>query len=325
MGTKTTTQLTRREGGHVLEMQRRRLLLAYTEVLAEHGLQGASVDRICKRAGVSRRTFYDLFLDREGCFVAALELAIERVAARVVPPYTSNGRWHERVRGALTALLELFDEEPPLARLCVVEALKAGPAMLERRRVALDTLAGAVEEGHSPKGSSVKGKGASPTTLTAEGIVGGVVSVIHTRLVERDARPLVTLVNPLMSMIVHPYMGSAAAARELARSTPPLTHKRNGHVPARVQDPFKDLPIRITFRTARVLTAIAAQPDTSNREIGDIAGVGDQGQISKLLRRLERCGLINNGGEGHPKGERNAWTLTELGEAIRHTIAPPDA
>ncbi len=275
--TNSSTAATR-EGGHVLEMQRRRLLLAYSEVLAEHGLQGASVDRICKRAGVSRRTFYDLFLDREGCFLAALELARERIVAEVVPEYVHTGRtqkahstqrvkgWYVRLRAGLTVLLELFDSEPALARMCVIETLKGGPEVLAWRRAAVERLVEAVDEGRG------EGKGATPP-LTAEGAVGGVLSVIHTRLLEPGAEPLVALVNPLMSMIVHPYLGPAAAARELSA-------------------------------------------------IGDAAGVADQGQISKLLRRLERCGLVSNSGEGHPKGEPNAWTLTERGEAIQHTIEP---
>jgi AcrR family transcriptional regulator len=306
----------RREGGHVLEMQRRRLLLACVEVLAEHGLEGASVDRICKRAGVSRRTFYDLFDDREACFLAAFELAIEQAAAGVAPAYMAKGRWRERVRAALTALLELFDAEPGLARLCVVETLKAGPTVLERRRLALDALVAAIDEGRR------EGRGAPPPPLTAEGTVGGVVSVIHARLVERGAQPLVALVNPLMSMIVHPYLGSAAARRELEHPLPRATPAGNGRAPARVQDPFKGLPIRITFRTARVLAVIGAEPRSSNRAIADAAGVADQGQISKLLRRLAIHGLIENHGHGHADGEPNAWTLTERGAAIHRTIEP---
>jgi AcrR family transcriptional regulator/DNA-binding MarR family transcriptional regulator len=330
-----------REGGHVLEMQRRRLLLAYVGVLAEGGLESASVDRICKRAGVSRRTFYDLFVDREACFVAAFELAIEQTAALVAPAYTSNGHvqgahgtqrahgWRVRVRDALTVLLELFDAEPGLARLCVVETLKAGPAVLERRRAVLDALAAIVDEGRRD------GKGAPPPPLAAEGTVGGVVSVIHARLVaslpsatgprteQRGVRPLVELVNPLMSMIVHPYLGPAAAGRELDRPVPRAApaHSR-GRALTRVQDPFKDLPIRITFRTARVLASICAQPGASNRAIADAAGVADQGQISKLLRRLSNHGLIENHGHGHADGEPNAWTLTNRGHTIHHTIQP---
>jgi AcrR family transcriptional regulator len=324
-----------REGGQVLEMQRRRLLLAYAEVFAEHSLQGASVDRICKRAGVSRRTFYDLFIDREACFLAAFELAVERIAEEIIPAYMGEEAnraaqgtrraqstqraqaWRERMRAALTRLLELFDSEPDLARLCVVETLKAGPAVLQRRRTLLDTLVVAIDEGRR------EGKGTPPPPLTAEGIVGGVVSVIHTRLVGGGTEPLVTLVNPLMSMIVHPYLGPAAASRELEHTAPAaVSPARNGHLPTRVQDPFKDLPIRLTFRTARVLAVIAAEPGASNRGIADAAGVSDQGQISKLLRRLATHDLIENHSQGHTEGEPNAWTLTQRGHAIQHALEP---
>lgn len=318
-----TLTRTSREGAHVLEMQRRRLLLAYGEALAEHGLQGASVDRICKRAGVSRRTFYDLFLDREACFLAALDLALGRIEAEVIPAYAREAPWHVRVRAGLTVLLELFDSEPALARMCVVETLKAGPEVLVWRRTVLNVLVSAIGEALTPKSRSGEEEGALPP-LTSEGTIGGVLSVIHTRLAERSDRQLAELVNPLMSMIVHPYLGRAAANRELEHSTP-IAPTGNGHVPARVQDPFKDLPIRITFRTARVLATIEAHPGASNRQISDDAGISDQGQISKLLSRLEDYGLVENDSQGHIKGEPNAWRLTNRGQAIQHAIEIPAA
>ena len=142
---------------------------------------------------------------------------------------------------------------------------------------------------------------------------------------ERGAEPLVALVNPLMSMIVHPYLGPAAAARELEHPLPQAAPARNGNARGRVQDPFKDLPIRLTFRTARVLAVVGARPGASNRAIADAAGIADQGQISKLLRRLATHGLIENHGHGHADGEPNAWTLTPRGHAIQHAIEPPRA
>jgi hypothetical protein len=56
--------------------------------------------------------------------------------------------------------------------------------------------------------------------LTAEGMIGAAFSLIHARLCEpRSAGSLVDLLNPLMAMIVLPYCGRAAAARELGRLT----------------------------------------------------------------------------------------------------------
>jgi DNA-binding MarR family transcriptional regulator len=74
--------------------------------------------------------------------------------------------------------------------------------------------------------------------------------------------------------------------------------------------------MRLTYRTARVLETLAVSPGASNRRVGELAGVPDQGQISKLLARLERLGLIENTSDGHSKGEPNAWRLSALGERV---------
>jgi hypothetical protein len=80
--------------------------------------------------------------------------------------------------------------------------------------------------------------------------------------------------------------------------------------------------IRITYRTGRVLAAIGdwvpAHPRShpSNRAVAHEAGIGDEGQASKLLKRLAARGLIENVGEAHPPGGANAWRLTASGEEV---------
>ena len=86
-------------------------------------------------------------------------------------------------------------------------------------------------------------------------------------------------------------------------------------------DPLKDVPMRITYRTARVLQAAAAHPGASNRLIGEQADTYDQGQVSKLLGRLQRLGLLVNAGGGQAKGEPNAWSLTALGQSVTEQLA----
>ena len=83
---------------------------------------------------------------------------------------------------------------------------------------------------------------------------------------------------------------------------------------------MRDLDMRLTYRTVRVLLAIASRPGASNRQVADASGVADQGQISKLLARLEHLGLIHNTGAGPLRGEPNVWSLTPKGEEIEHTI-----
>ena len=297
-------------------MQRRRLLLAMSEVLAEHGYEDASIGRVCKRAGVSRRTFYEIFHDRDECLMGAFDAAVERIAEPVFAAWEGSGSWRERTRVALTVLLEQFDAEPAAARVCVVETLKAGPSVMERRERIVAVLVDAVEQG---RGEAKPGS--EPPPLAGQGVVGGALSVLHTRLLHAQSSgarpPLSDLTGALMAMIVHPYLGSAAARRELERPIPKAAGPPNGTI----TDPFKDLSIRFTYRTARVLATIAANAGASNRYVADSSGVSDDGQMSRLLTRLERAGLIENSVQGHSKGEANAWTLTERGQAVQTALA----
>jgi AcrR family transcriptional regulator len=307
-----------RQGAHVSGMQRRRLLLAVVELVAEEGLEGASVGRVCKRAGVSRRTFYELFDDREACFLAAFDAAVERVSESVLLACGHESKWSARVRVGLTALLGCFDSEPGLARVCVVETLRGGGEVSERRKRVLDVLTVVIDEGRS---ESKRANMLPP--LTAQGIVGGALSVIHAHLLAHpqtragECRPLLELVNPLMGMIVYPYLGAAAASRELERPTPDTP----GMPAHSLNDPFRDLPIRFTYRTALVLATIATDPGASNRSIAEASGIEDEGQMSRLLRRLQRAGLTENHSDGQPKGEPNAWALTERGQAVHAALA----
>lgn len=82
---------------------------------------------------------------------------------------------------------------------------------------------------------------------------------------------------------------------------------------------FADVEIQLTYRTLRVLAAVAAEPGLSNNEVSERAGITDQGQISKLLARLVGRDLIKNTGEGQAKGGANAWLLTRKGKELLRT------
>lgn len=281
------------------------------EVAGERGAANVTVAHVVARSGVSRRTFYEIFEDREDCFLAAFNDTVDRVATRVLPAYESCGPWRERMRAALAALLGFLDEDPSAGRVCVVEALAAGPRALERRVQVLEALKRAVDDGRAEAKD-----GAGLPSLTAEGATGAVLSVIHARLSERDSGSFAELLNQLMGMLVLPYLGQAAATKELRRPAPTPTTR----VGRSARDPLRDLDMRLTYRTVRVLIAIAQTPDASNRALADASGVQDQGQISKLLSRLQALGLIQNTGVGPVRGEPNAWRLTPKGHEIEEAI-----
>jgi AcrR family transcriptional regulator len=295
----------------VVGIQRTRLLSSLFEMSAERGAGNVAVAHIVERAGVSRRTFYELFTDRDECFLAAFEDAIERASRRVLDAYDPEARWVERIRSALIALLEFFDVDGGAAQLLIVGSLGAGAGVLERRRCVLDQIVAVVDEG-CRESKAV----ADLPPLTAEGVVGGVVSVLYSRLLYDDRGSLQELTGALMSMIVLPYLGPAAARKEFARPIP----KRAAASRVVSGDPLRDMGIRLTYRTVRMLASVAANPGSSNREIGLDAGLEDQGQISKLLARLQRLDLIQNTRPGFARGAPNAWGLTERGWNVQRAI-----
>jgi AcrR family transcriptional regulator len=315
-------------------------------VVAEHGVASATVARVVARAGVSRRTFYEQFSGCEDCFLAVFDDTLMR-ASRIASEAAAGAppAWREQLRASLSALLAFFDDEPALGRLLVVDALGAGPDVLERRTRVLQALAAVVDRGRA----QAKHGGRTPASsslpeLTAEGVVGAVFSVIHARMLEQRAiasangasppntrrapgtrrvpAPLSGLLNPLMGMIVLPYLGQAAAQQELAHPAPKIPRARTPSRAPRESsgDPLQGLNMRLTYRTLVVLSAITTDPGASNRQIADHAGIHDQGQISKLLTRLQRLGLIDNTGHGQAHGEPNAWTLTPCGTQVQHAL-----
>jgi AcrR family transcriptional regulator len=316
------------EGAQVAEIQRSRLLAGAVGAIEESGYARTTVAQITARARVSRRTFYELFDNREACFAALLEDVVGMVEGEIAAAGLSGRAWRERVRGGLAVILAFFDREPALARVCIVEALRGGPEVLERREEILARLARVIDEGRC---EGARGSGSERTALTAEGLAGAAFTIVHARLARAERAPsaerapLGALLGELTSLIVLPYLGSAAARREHARSarasaSAETSASAESTTLRMIHDPLQGVPMRLTYRTARVLQCIAERPGISNREVADHAGVADQGQISKLLARLKRLGLTANGGPEHAKGEPNAWTLTPLGEQVAQRL-----
>ncbi|HSZ68771.1 MAG TPA: TetR/AcrR family transcriptional regulator [Solirubrobacteraceae bacterium] len=312
-----------RFGVEVAEIQRTRLLAGALSALDEHGYAQMTVAQITRRSRVSRRTFYELFENREACLLALLEDAVAMIERELAAAELGGLAWRERIHGGLWVILCFCDREAALARVLVDQSSQGGRRVLRRRDELQARLVAIVDEG---RGGGARGAQCSP--LTAEGLVGAAVAIVGARLsYEQRREPLAGLLGELMSMVVLPYLGAAVASRERSRSAPALpvgngARRESSRPVAMERDPLEGVRMRMTYRTARVLAAIAAQPGVSNRLVGEHAGIHDQGQISKLLARLERLALVENAGEGHVKGESNAWSLTRLGWQITQRFSP---
>ena len=162
-------------------IQAARLTDAMVQVVAELGYAAATVPRVTGRAGMSRLTFYQLFNNREDCFLVAFERTLDRVGGLVSEAYEAQGSWLTGVRAGLAAALGFFEAEPMLARFCVVDALGVSERVLARRAETLTAVAKIIA------GGCKQARGArllSP--LLAEGLVGAVL-LSHPRSTDREA------------------------------------------------------------------------------------------------------------------------------------------
>ena len=263
------------------------------------------------RAGVSQRAFFEVFDSAEECFLAAFEEGLARLSEAVEEAAGREQRWLDRVRAGLVASLGFLEDEPGWGRLLVFEAPLADAAALRCKQRVLGVLTVLMDDGSPQAIAEVM----SEPELTAELLIGGVFSVIRTRLLKGDGGALVELAPWLMSFIVRPYLGRAAAEEELAgHSAVP------GQMPSRAADcPTSSpaaSPIPVTQRTTLVLRAIACAPRSSNREIAAAAGLSDEGQTSHLLRRLAQRGLIEKVRPRSGSRRENAWLLTPCGRRV---------
>lgn len=194
----------------IARSQRERLLEAAVRVVAEKGYGATTVADLTREAGISRTTFYAMFEDKEACFLAAYDSVADALVKRVTGAYEAEERWPQRARVGLEALLEALAEEPEIARLALVDAGAAGPAAQRRHRAALQRLTPLFEEGRdfAPGGRSLPAN-------TSRMAIGAVAGLIADELAEGRAEYLPSLLSDLLFATLVPYIGPAAAAREV--------------------------------------------------------------------------------------------------------------
>jgi AcrR family transcriptional regulator len=125
----------------VMASQRGRMLDAMAHVVAERGYGATTVAHVIEHAGVSRKTFYEHFRDKEECFLAAFETGVEVLLATVREADPGGGDGLARVQARVRAYLETLAAEPGFARTFVIEVGAAGPKALARRHEVIGQFA----------------------------------------------------------------------------------------------------------------------------------------------------------------------------------------
>lgn len=191
----------------IADSQRERLMAAMAEAVAAHGYRATTITELAKAASVSSRDFYELFEGKEDCFLATFDAVVGHLDVLIRETVAEQDGWPEQAIAALRATLEFFAAEPDLARLCLLEAASATPAIAARFRAAVlsgaPALAVGREELEDPESLPPETEGT---------IAGGAVSLAAKSLLTGRAEDLPELLPDLTEFVLASYLGSGRAA-----------------------------------------------------------------------------------------------------------------
>jgi AcrR family transcriptional regulator len=177
--------------------QRERILSAVAQAAAEVGYAEMSVEAIIARAGVSRRTFYEHFKNKEDAFLSAYDAVVHQQARRIRRAYFNETTVQERLRAGISAYMQFMADEPDMARMCIVEVLAAGPRAMARRNEAMRMFAEIIEDNIHELIPGCRRAG-----LHAETIVGGIHEVVFSRILANRIDELPSLADDLLTTIL---------------------------------------------------------------------------------------------------------------------------
>jgi AcrR family transcriptional regulator len=278
--------------------QRDRLVAAMGELVATAGVSAVGVHHVCQRAGISRRTFYELYRDRDACFADALQEAYGRLVGHIEQAVAGAGDvWEDRAVATVQALVGVLHADRVLAQLCVVSATGGSREAVRLRHAAMQQILKGLAD---PPASAAAGE------PVLAGALGGVWELVYRRLTSEPEAPVSELVDAAVYVLLAPFVGPHRAAGR-ARGLEAVAAE--GGTPA-VSAPAtpSDDPI-MTELAGQTLQYLAARPGSANVEIARAVDVRHESQMSRHLVRLERAGLV----ERRKEGRTNAWRLTTRG------------
>jgi AcrR family transcriptional regulator len=195
----------------IVESQRTRMLQAVLETVAAQGYQDARITDIIARAGVSRKTFYEHFNEKEECFLAAFDRELaqltEQVAAAFFGEAAAKRSWADQVRAGVKAFLGYLADHPAAARVCMVDAIAAGSQAIAKREAALRSFTYIIDAGRSEAKFEVPGR-------TAVAVLGGVNELVAGELIHGSIANVEALAPDIVYLITLPFLGPKAAVAE---------------------------------------------------------------------------------------------------------------
>jgi AcrR family transcriptional regulator len=192
----------------VAESQRERLLVAMADAVAAKGYAHVAVAAVIERAGVSRRSFYEHFANKEECFLAAYDAGVAGLLDAIAEAEEAARGGRDGVPGGLLAAaragtevyLQLLADNPAFARTFLVEVLGAGPDALARRDAVHERFAQRLAEAHAAIAQATGGGLAEPAPYIFRAAVGAIHELVTQRLLEDGPAALPGLLGPILEV-----------------------------------------------------------------------------------------------------------------------------
>ena len=193
----------------VLAHQRERLMSATADAVAELGYAELTVRDLISRAGVSRRTFYQLFDDKLGCVLAAHQAALDRFTEAIGEACSGQFAWPDSAAAAIDSALEFAARSPNEARLLLIPCHTVPePKLMDATQAAHDRFEGLLRNGRKRnRGTRV------PPELTETALIGALTAIVGARLSRGEVDDLRQLGPELVHMVLAPYLGYEEAQR----------------------------------------------------------------------------------------------------------------
>lgn len=183
------------------------MLDAMAACCAEKRYAEVSVGDVVAKAGVSRSTFYNLFEDKEACFLEAYDEILGHFVTEVMNAIrTPDLSWEDQAEKGVRAALDFMSSEPHFSRMCIVDVFSAGPAALERYLSAIRVMAAFINRNRDRSGS----RGEIPDEI-ANWLISGAVVVIRSKVVDGDTESLPTVGPDIIYGVLCPYVGQEDA------------------------------------------------------------------------------------------------------------------
>jgi AcrR family transcriptional regulator len=193
--------------------QRERLLEAMAEAVAERGYGAAAVADVIERAGVSRKTFYEHFPNKERCFLAAYDAGVSMVLDAIGPAVEAAPDPYSAAAAGTQAYVETLAANPALARAFFVEVLAAGPAALKRRDAVLERFADQLEEIYSAARHVLDVLPEAPPRYVVRACVGAINELVTRELLLRGPERLPDIAGEILDVEMRLLVGHELAER----------------------------------------------------------------------------------------------------------------